>query len=99
MYKCSDEKCGHLFDELVQYEYRDEVQDCPECQSDAPRTWEQCFPQVSTEKTSESIPGVAARGRFDKLREKQSLKKEKAAARQSGDRATEKKINKEMKKL
>ena len=96
MYKC--ESCDELFDALVQYEVRDETQDCIECGADAPRTWEQCFPQVSTEKTSQSIPAAAARGRFDGLRRRQELKKEKAAARVSGDRTTEKKIDKEMKK-
>ena len=95
MYKCSE--CDELFDALVSYEIRDEVQDCVACGADAPRTWEQCFPQVSTEKTSVSIPAAASRGRFDHLRRKQAMKKEIANARQSGDRETERKAKAELK--
>jgi hypothetical protein len=45
------------------------------------------------------MPAAVGGGRFDKLREQQALKKEIAHSRETGDRATEKKANREMKKL
>jgi len=50
-------------------------------------------------RNSASMPSAVGKGRFDKLREQQSLKKEKAHARETGDATTEKKINREVKKL
>jgi hypothetical protein len=91
-------ECGHSGTELLDRDKRDEASQCPACESLAyHRTW--AVPHVSTEKTSASIPDVVGAGRFDRERTKQTLKKEKARARSSGDKVSEQKINKEMRKL
>lgn len=96
-YKCSD--CG-VFDSLVEYEDRETPQECPGCgAAECARTWEGVTINVSTEKLSQSIPDVVAKGRFNKLREQQALKKEIASARERGDFVTEKKAKKEKGKL
>ncbi len=92
-YQCGE--CEEVAIHLVVWEDRDNNQACPECGGASVRLWSSTF---STEKCSKSIPGEAARGRFDHLRRKQSLAKEKAACRISGDRVSEKKIDKEIRK-
>ncbi len=90
--------CGHSAGELLDRDKRNDTYECPDChEMEYRRTWS--VPQVRTEKTSKTIPEVVAKGRFDDLRRKQELKKEKAGARASGDAVSEKKINKEIKKL
>lgn len=91
-------ECDHTWTDLVERSIRDDMFLCPECQwYAAKRTFS--IPNVSTPKTSVSIPEAASRGRFDAIRERQVLKKAKAAARSSGDRVTEKKVDAEMKKV
>jgi len=98
VYKCED--CDDTFDVLVEFEQRDEPQDCTICgKQDCERTWHGWTPNVSTTKLSQSIPDAVGKGRFDTLRRKQELRKEKAASRENRDRVTERKIDKEMKKL
>lgn len=95
VYKCPD--CGHQFEALVDYDSREHTA-CIQCGSVANRTWSGWTMNVST-RNSASMPAATASGRFDSLKEKQKLIKEKSEARVSGDRETEKKISKEMKKL
>lgn len=91
-------ECDHTWCDTVDRSERDEFQKCPECQYwAAKRTFS--VPNVSTAKLSKSIPEAASRGRFDQFREEQTLKKAKSAARISGDRTTEKKVDAEMKKV
>lgn len=91
-------ECEHTWTDLIDRKYRDEFQKCPDCGwFAAKRTFS--VPNVSTSKTSQSIPEVASRGRFDQFREEQVLKKAKSAARVSGDRVTERKVDAEMKKV
>jgi hypothetical protein len=45
------------------------------------------------------MPAVTSKGRFSNLRNKQELVKEKSKARENGDRDSEKRISKEIKKL
>lgn len=93
-------ECDEPNDIVVEYELRDELQECPTCGCpDSERTWATMKVSVSTEKLSQSIPDVVAKGRFDKHRVQQELKKAKAHARETGDRETEKKIDAERKKL
>ena len=90
--------CKHTYSDLLDRDKRDDVYSCPECgQEEARRTWS--VPNVSTEKLSKSIPDSVAKGRFDGLRAKQELRKEKANARSNGDRVSEDKISKELRKL
>jgi len=93
---CAD--CEYSWNDLIERSTRDDMHQCPECQLwAAKRTFS--VPNVSTTKLSQSIPEAAARGRFDHFREEQTLKKAKAAARVSGDRVTERKVEAEMKKV
>lgn len=96
-YKCDD--CGELFAIVVHYDNRDEDQECIECQQPSSRTWEGFSVNVSTPKTSVTIPEAAAKGRFSKLREQQFINKEIGAARERRDFVTEKKLKAEKKKL
>ena len=93
-YQCAE--CEVVSIHLVEWEYREQSQACPECGGPSCRLWTSNF---STEKLSKSIPAEAAKGRFDHHRRKQALKKEKAESRRTGDRESEKKINTEIKKV
>lgn len=91
-YMCED--CGEPREVSVEFEQRDEPQECPVCgKQDCPRTWAGVTMNVSTSKLSQTMPEAAAKGRFDDLRRKQTLRKEKSKARQSGDRQAEKEID------
>jgi len=91
-------ECDHTWTDLIDRKDRDEFQYCKECGwFAAKRTFS--VPNVSTSKTSQSIPEVASRGRFDHFREQQTLKKAKSEARRTGDRDTEKKVDAELKKV
>lgn len=94
-FKCH---CGHYFSEITKRSKRDEAHLCPECETVSAY---RCLsiPNVSTEKLSTAIPDVVAKGRFDHIREEQTLKKIKSDARVAGDRATEKKVSREIKKV
>ena len=92
-YSCDD--CGEVEIILVAWEARDDPPNCS-CGGKRTRLWTATF---STEKISKSLPAEAAKGRFDGLRRKQELKKEKAATRVSGDRVSEKKIDAELKNV
>lgn len=96
-YKCP--ACEIIFVELARYEERDTPWPCPKCETSSPRTWEQFVVSVSTPKTSASIPDIAAKGRFDKLRHKQAITKGISEARERGDKVGEKQLKKELKKL
>ena len=91
-------QCGHTFEDLVKRSERDEAHLCPECGKESAY---RCMsvPNVSTDKLSTAIPDVVARGRFNHIREEQALKKMKSDARVSRDRATEKKLDAEIKKV
>lgn len=91
-YECEDCKDVQIL--LVVWENRDSPPNC-ECGGTRTRLWSSNF---STEKLSQSIPEEAAKGRFDHLRRKQMLAKEKAATRANGDRESEKKIDVEIRK-
>lgn len=90
-YQCAD--CDKVEIHLVEWEDRNNPQECTECGGPGSRLWSATF---STEKLSKSIPAEAAKGRFDYMRRRQELKKEKSASRISGDRKAEKEIDKEM---
>lgn len=95
-YKCTD--CDDVFVETVEFELRDLPQECPVCaKQECPRTWEGYAVAVSTAKTSQTIPDVVAKGRFDNIRKQQELRKAKGDARWRRDRETEKMIDKEIK--
>lgn len=88
--------CEHTYFDTLERDKRDETYACPECgEVEAKRTWS--VPHVSTEKLSETIPDTVAKGRFAHHALKMQLKKAKSKARSSGDRESEKKINKEIK--
>ena len=90
-FQCDD--CGEVEIILVEWKARDAPPKCI-CGGKRTRLWTSTF---STEKISKSLPAEVAKGRFDGLRRKQELKKEKAKTRQSGDRVSEKKIEAEIK--
>jgi NMD protein affecting ribosome stability and mRNA decay len=74
------EKCNEESDILVEREDRNEDQLCELCQGGfARRVW--TAPNVSTSKTSESIPEAAASGRFDHLREQAANKRQLSEAK------------------
>ena len=95
VYECKD--CGFRFTAIVNYDDR-ETQPCEECGSAAERTWSGWTMNVST-RNSASMPAVTSKGRFSNLRNKQELVKEKSKARENGDRDSEKRLSKEIKKL
>ena len=95
VYKC--DTCKDTFEAIVNFDER-ETTPCPICETVCVRAWTGWSPNMST-RNSASMPSAVGKGRFDKLREQQSLKKEKAHARETGDATTEKKINREVKKL
>jgi hypothetical protein len=93
---CHNPECGQISDDILDRALRDEFHVCKHCgEKQAKRTFS--VPNVSTSKTSQSIPDVAAKGRFDHIRRSQMLKKERAKARARGDWTTEKKVIKEQK--
>jgi hypothetical protein len=74
------DKCQERYGLLVEREKRNEPQHCDKCGGGmARRVWS--VPNVSTTKTSESIPSDVAKGRFDHLRTKQEMRKEVARAK------------------
>ena len=76
--KC--EKCDERYGLLVERDQRNEAQLCDKCDGGmAYRVWS--VPNVSTEKTSASIPDTVAAGRFDNLRYKQEMMKAAANAK------------------
>ncbi len=96
--RCSDESCAVTYDDLIDKTQRDEAHECRSCgQITAYRTM--TVPNISTSKLSATIPDVVASGRFDRIRDQSMLKKEKARARERGDRETEKKVNKELQQV
>lgn len=95
VYYCNS--CDDRFEKVVDYEGREST-DCPECGATCQRTWSGWSPNMST-RNSASMPDNVGKGRFDSLRTKQQLVKEKADARVRGDRATEKLIDREVKKI
>lgn len=95
VYYCN--ACDKRFNKTVDFDTREST-DCPDCEAICQRSWSGWSPVMST-RQSASIPDNVGKGRFDGLREKQMLVKEKAAARERGDRATEKLIDRESKKI
>ena len=90
--------CNHTYFDLLERSNRDDTYACPECRTlAAKRTWS--TPHVSTEKLSQTLPDVVGTGRFDSLKQQQALKKERAHSREVGDRTSERKIDKELKKV
>jgi hypothetical protein len=90
--------CDHQYPDTIKRSERDDTYKCPECgEAASKRTWS--IPNVSTEKLSRSLPDVVGTGRFDRLKQKQALTKERAAARETGDRVSEKKLTKEIRKV
>jgi hypothetical protein len=68
------EKCNERYGILVDRDKRNDPQLCELCGGGhAYRVWS--VPNVSTEKTSASIPDITAKGRFDGLRERQEARK------------------------
>ena len=95
VYRC--DTCDDSFTAVVDYEDREST-DCPVCEATCQRTWSGWSPVMNTRQSASMVTEVG-KGRFDKLREQQVLTKEKGHARATGDRATEKLIDKERKKL
>lgn len=74
------DKCEERYDILVERDQRNDPQLCEICEGGhAHRIMS--VPNVSTEKTSESIPQAVAKGRFDGLREQHAMRKELAKAK------------------
>lgn len=93
VYICTEEEnCGPI-EQLVEYEDRDNDQQCPGCGGRAERTWQFSGPAVMRA----SFPD--GKKRFDGQRRMQELRKAKSKARGSSDRVSEKKVEKEMHKL
>lgn len=95
VYRC--DTCDTNFDKTVDFEEREST-DCPTCEATCQRTWSGWSPVMNTRQSATMVAEVG-KGRFDKLREQQVLTKEKAHARETGDRTTEKLIDRERKKL
>ena len=95
VYRC--DTCDANFDKLVDFDDREST-DCPVCEATCQRTWSGWSPVMNTRQSATMVPEVG-KGRFGKLREQQALNKEKATARERNDRATEKLIDREKKKL
>jgi len=71
--------CETVFGLLVDSTTRNDKRPCTECEGTMSRLWS--VPHVSTEKTSESIPDVVAKGRFKHLATKQEMRKEVSKAK------------------
>ena len=95
VYYC--DSCDERFNKLVDFDAREST-DCPVCEATCQRTWSGWSPVMNT-RQSATMTAETGKGRFNKLREQQMLKKEKAHAREHGDRTTEKLIDQERKKL
>lgn len=95
VYYCNT--CDVRFNATVDYDTREST-DCPVCEATCQRTWSGWSPTMNT-RQSASIPDNVGGGRFQGIREQRMLAKEKAAARERGDRATEKLIDRERKKI
>ena len=100
--QCQD--CDEISGILVDKEDRNNPQECPVCAGVAKRIWS--VPNVSTEKTSDTIPDAVAKGRFDDIRRQRDMKREvteakKAAARNPtpGNKENLKRVRAEKKKL
>lgn len=76
MYRCAEHG---LFDCLMEYEARNSPQSCPVCEVRSPRTWEQAGPMVM----NAALPDGTRR--FDHIRAKMQLTKERSAAKERGD--------------
>ena len=77
--ECRD--CNETYGILVDYEKRNDVHDCYLCDGEADRVWS--VPNVSTEKTSASIPDGCTGGRFDPLKIGQEGRKMVSAAKKA----------------
>jgi hypothetical protein len=86
-------RCPHhgLFDRLVEFEKRNEVQLCADCGEPSDRTWEHAGPRVMR---NSYIDGT---GRFDNLRTAQKLRKARSAAKETGDMDALKEVRSEIK--
>ena len=80
--QCQD--CNEINGILVDKEDRNSPQECPVCAGVANRIWS--VPNVSTEKTSESIPDSVAQGRFDSIRRQRDMKREVTEAKKAASR-------------
>ena len=90
------ESCSHEFIESIKRsQNRDDGVDCVECDGHAKSFY--APPHVSTTKLSRTMPEVLAQGRFNEERAKQKLKKQRSAAKKSGDMKQAKAISKELK--
>lgn len=79
------EKCEEIYGVLVDKKDKDKPIECEECGGGmARRIWS--VPNVSTEKTSASIPDGVAKGRFDGLKDQMMAKKELSKAKQAAGR-------------
>jgi hypothetical protein len=68
-------KCGETTGVLTTQEEKDGFHECASCGcTEAERTFS--VPNVSTSKTSETIPDVVAKGRFAELRAKRDVDRE-----------------------
>lgn len=95
VYYC--DTCDVRFDKLVEFDARESTE-CPTCNATCQRSWSGWSPTMNTRQSATMVAEVG-KGRFKTLREQQALNKEKAAARERNDRATEKLIDREKKKL
>lgn len=88
--------CDHEFIESIKRsENRDDGVECGVCHETAKFFY--APPHVSTTKLSRTMPEVLAQGRFNEERAKQKLKKQRSAAKKSGDMKQAKAITKELK--
>ena len=74
--------CEERYPTLVDRDERNTPLPCEKC-DDGTATRTMSVPNVSTEKTSESIPDAVAKGRFDVHRRQQELRKELSKAKAS----------------
>lgn len=74
------DKCDETYDLLVDYDNRNDEMLCDRCGGGHARRVFATV-NVSTSKTSATIPDDVAHGRFDKFRDQQQIKKELSAAK------------------
>jgi hypothetical protein len=92
------EKCNERYGILVERDKRNDPQLCELCEGGhAHRVMS--VPNVSTEKTSETIPDVTAQGRFDHLRAQQEIRKELATAKKDYVKNPTKENHEQVKRL